>query len=724
MGGDSQPFLDTTGTAFRMQDFVPRVGVIDANLELYGAQGRFQPGTNYLELKGAPWLGGYWTVDAGDFRQPGVLVEFPFTNIFNPEIDARGAQVRAQFGNTQYALFWGEETLTGGTRVAYRIPTPQQIMGASLLRSFGKNFHVAMRATEFSASRQAILGNPNLFPAGRDASLARTVALQSLYTPAKNVKLYAEASQPFSSGAANVTSYLAGAAFDSQRLSWKINYVSEGILYLPLAGYFAGDRRGPFAEARFRPWRRMEVYGSASKYENNLEHNAGLPVLDSHTQSAGLTAWLIADISISAAISDVFFTETAPGQTPAASANRQLDAVLTKSIKRQTWHVEAREIRLETTAGPQTQRSWEAGDNYQGRHFSVGGAVRYQQIYGVSSYNSLFFRGMAQSNWGPLSAYANFEIGNDLANRTVFSTEAYTTSVFGLGLRLSHTWNFQAEVFRNRLNVAMNPENIFLMQSAALSGISPTAQTLTALGEWSLYFRLSKQLRFGAGLPAENPDRPGIAAAPLTGEVEGQVLARALEGASPVEGITILLDRGRKAVTGRNGFFRFDNVGEGLHEVALSLDELAADYDPGTTAKTSVKVMPKRGARADFDVLPLASISGRVTSTDEAPRQGAAPPQDKAPQNKVPLDGMVIRMSPGTRYAITSEDGSFVFHNVHEGDYQLTLDKTSLPENGEVKSAEAAFVTARAGKAVEPVRFEINIRGVAAKPIKKVLDKK
>jgi hypothetical protein len=708
MGGNSQPFLNTTGAAFHFQEFLPGAGLLSGSLEGYGAQNRFQSGQNFLELRGTPWMGQYWTFTAGDFRVPGTLVEFPFNNIFNPEIDGRGFKIEATHGDTHYTFFLGEETLTAGSRVSYRIQTPQTVMGVSALRRVATHLQVGIRAMQFSASPQSIAANPYLFPQGRDVSLARTLAVQSLYTPVTRLKIYAEASLPAAGAGSTVTSLLAGAAWQSPMFSWKANYTSEGALYLPLAGYFAGDRQGPFAEARFHPSKKLEFYGSASQYHNNLEHDANLPFLSSANLSAGVSATLPGNLSASAGVSLVHFSELAAGQDPIASNNRQLNAALTRAIRRHTLHVEAREIQLGMTAASQRQRSWEAGDSYQRQHFSVGGTVRYQQVSGSEQLNSVFFRGMAQANLGRFTAYGNVEVGNDLANKTVFATDAYNTSVAGVGLRLSSSWNLQAEAFRNRLNLILNPESIFLLQNGgALTGLSPAAENLSATSQWSLFFRVTKQLRWGAGLPAENLDRIAATAIPLVGEVQGAVQVKALAGAASAEGVTVSLDGARTAITGANGYYRFQDVPEGAHDVALALAELPADYDPGGVQKTRIVVQPRHVARADLEVLPLVSVSGKLSGPE-----GAA------------LDGIVIHMAPTGRYTTTGVDGSFAFHNVHEGNFEMTLDKTTLPENGELLSPVSVFAVVRLGASVAPVEYRIAIHSTPSKPIRKVLDKK
>src|ERR1019366_8860938 len=146
------------------------------------------------------------------------------------------------------------------------------------------------------------------------------------------------------------------------------------------------------------------------------------------------------------------------------------------------------------------------------------------------------------------------------------------------------------------------------------------------------------------------------------------------------------------AVTGANGDYRFHDVPEGTHEVALALAELPAEYDPGAVQKASVVVRTRRAARADLEVLPLTSIAGRVTGPE-----GAA------------LDGIVIRMAPGGRYTATAAGGSFAFYNMHEGDFELTLDKTTLPENGELLSPALVFAVVRLGTAMAPPEYRIDI---------------
>jgi hypothetical protein len=707
LGGAQQDLLNTTGTAIHFQEFLPSAGFLSGSIEGYGAGTRFQSGENFLELRGLPWAGRYWTFDAGDFRVPATLVEFPFNNVFNPEIEARGFEAQAVHGDTRYSFFAGQETLSGGARVVYRIPSPQIVIGASAVRRIAPHLFVAARAMQFAAGRSAILENPYLFPPGRTESVVRTFAVQSLYEPVKRLKMYAEASRPDAGSARALTSALAGVTWDSGVLTLKANYVREGILYFPLAGYFAGDRRGPYGEARLRPWKRLEFYGSASRYRNNLEGNPIVPSFESRNASAGASASLPGKVSVNGQVSEVRFTDEAPGEAPTLTNNRQITGSISRSIGRQTLQVNWREIRLDTSAGVERQRSTEAGDTWQHRHFAIGGAVRYQQVTGTEQLNSLFFRGTAQVNAGPLAAYANVEIGNDLANQTVFSTEAYRTSVVGATVRLPRRWSLQTEMFRNQLNFALNEENVFLMQGGALAGLSPAAANLEPFSQWSLFFRLSRQLRWGGGLPQENSTSaavgPGVV---LTGDIEGVVKLKTLNGAGAAASIPVRLDGARTVFSGADGHYVFGNVAEGAHLVALDLESLPADFDPGAASDSRIVVHPHRTARADFEVLPLGAVSGRITGPE-----GAA------------VDGIVVRIAPGGRYAISNKEGAFTFYNLREGDYELSVDPQSLPEGAELQGPVSAGAVLRSGASAPAVQFQFVVVN-KQKPVRKVLDRK
>ena len=295
------------------------------------------------------------------------------------------------------------------------------------------------------------------------------------------------------------------------------------------------------------------------------------------------------------------------GSAAAPSDNRELSAALTRNVGRHALQVNWRDFNLVIPSLIQRQRSTEIQDTYQFGHLVAGGAARWQQSTGSGQRNSVYLRGSLQGNAGRFSAFANLDYGHDLVNQTVFATNTYSTAIVGFGIKLSRAWNLHAETFRNRMVMELNPENIFVMEGAGAA----VSQNLAALNQWNLYFSLTKQLRWGGGLPTENMDQLAAEAVPLAGSVEGVVRIGMLSGAALAAGIPVTLDGHRTVTTGADGRYFFSEVPEGVHEASLSATELPAEFDPGDPATSRLMVQPRRISRADFEVLPSPPSKAR-----------------------------------------------------------------------------------------------------------------
>jgi hypothetical protein len=109
-------------------------------------------------------------------------------------------------------------------------------------------------------------------------------------------------------------------------------------------------------------------------------------------------------------------------------------------------------------------------------------------------------------------------------------------------------------------------------------------------------------------------------------------------------------------------------------------------------------------SRADFDVVRLVYIQGKLTGPKE-----------------VPLDNVIIRMLPGDRYTTPDTEGNFFFYNLREGEYTLAVDEKTLPEFAEMNQPRIS-ITVHVGAAPEPVAFGFKINK-PEKPVRRVLDK-
>lgn len=336
----------------------------------------------------------------------------------------------------------------------------------------------------------------------------------------------------------------------------------------------------------------------------------------------------------------------------------------------------------------------------QFKRISAGVAVRNQQLMAEQSKDSLFVRSSAQLQLARFSAYAYIEHGDDLANRTVFLTNTFNTSVVGGAARLSKRWNLQIEASRNRLTAELNPENLFLLQNqGAFAG-----NVFTATNQWTVYIRLSKSIRWGAAVPEGDLDRYAAEQMPIAGAIEGRVVEQRSGGSDAARGIPVILDEGRATVTDEDGLFKFSRVPEGAHRVFIAVDRLPAEYDPGTTIEATVDVKSRHVATAELNVRPLVSIAGRIV----APRG-------------TPLDGIIIKLLPTDRYTTPHTDGRFVFFNLPEGEYDVLIDPKSLPEFALLNRTTAHVIAKRDLQEQEP-SFDMSINK-PEKPIHRSFEK-
>jgi hypothetical protein len=684
------------GPTIQFGEFLPGVGLLSGRVEGYDSDGSLKTGESYLTLRGLS-LGGYhWDISGGDFRTSSSLVDFPFQNIFYPEIAARGVRIQVSRSGRSYTIFAGAETLPYGPRVPFRQRVPQSIFGASLRQKVGSHWQVGLRLLRLTSSAGDIESNPFFFPVNRQIARSTTLTAQSLYSFTPRLKFYTEAtlagssrvSTPAGSREASFSA-LSGFTFDGSLFIVRANYAYQSTSYLPLLGYFAGDRRGPFGEIRYRlrPW--AELFASVSSYTNNLEHNPLVPTFHSQMNADGATLRLPWRLSITGQITYLRFRSAQPGtQEGVISNNRQIVSTVARPFRRQSLRFTFRDLNLRTDGQLDRQRSAELEDVVQFRHFVAGAAARFQRTSGDGRTNTIFGRGFLSASLRGFTAYANVEKGADLVNRTVFATNSYNTAVVGMTARLGRGWDFQIEAFRTTLLTEPNPENVFLL---AVQG-APVSSLLSGFNQRSVYFRLTKHLHWGGAAPAGGLDQYAEMQTRLVGNVEGVVHSLGTDGPRPAAGVAINFADSGETVTDSAGRFRFLNVPEGTHRLTLASAELPADYDPGLHVEAEVIVQPRHTASVALDVWRLGSIYGAVSAADASCR-----------------GNMLIRLDPSGRYTTTDAGGSFAFYNLREGEYEALLDEAALPVNCALSGGGRRTVAVRGGAEPLPVAFELNM---------------
>ena len=706
MGGSAQPLLDTSGMALNFKEFIPGVGLLDGDLEGYGGSG-FHSGTNFVGLEQAPLWGWKWDFTGGDFQFHYNMVENPFLNVYTPDISGRGARIVVRRTNRSFEFFVGEENLLSGPRIPYRVMLPQLVMGASMWQKVGKRWEFGVRYMNLGTNSSVLTTDSAYFFPGHNYHQWNGLAFQSNYQFSKHLKIYTEAN---ASAASSFTpspvrqeplSLLLGPAWDSDKVSFRVNYALQSTTYLPTLGTFVGDRKGPYVEAHYHVVKRVEFYGSASDYSNNLEHNPQLPTYHSWGESSGVSFILPWKFDANASLSTLRLTTLTPGLPgESLSNNHQLNLNVTRPLRRHSLRFSYIGMDLNSNALPQVERLSELDDNFTWKHLVIGGAVREQNTKAAENTNTVFYRGSLTANFKRVSAYGYIEKGNDLVNKSVFSTNAYSSSMAGLSTPLRDGWTLHVEAFRNTLLTALNPENAFLFGN---SGLGLNSQ-IAANNQWNVLLRISKQLHWGKGYRGETIEEYTAVHAPLVGSVRGLVLEQSIEGSRPAPNVAVSLDHNHSVVTDAKGYYDFLGVPEGVHEVGLDMEQLPTEYEPGATTQGRVSVEPKSVARADFNVVRLTMFSGKVVAPADAQ-----------------LENVIIRLTGTKFYTSPYQDGSFYFYNLREGDYDVVVDSQTLPDGYVLASPGTVRVSPRSFTTPPRVEFELKTKPEPEKPVREIL---
>jgi hypothetical protein len=167
----------------------------------------------------------------------------------------------------------------------------------------------------------------------------------------------------------------------------------------------------------------------------------------------------------------------------------------------------------------------------------------------------------------------------------------------------------------------------------------------------------------------------------------------------PVASVQIWLDGTQAATSDARGLFRFEQVTPGAHTVNASLEGLPADMVFAEVPEKTVAVLSYRENLLNFSVLRTGRITGRVTCLEY--RDASETPVERA------LPDVRIVASP--RYDALSEiNGMFLLGDLPPGNYELKLDRATLPA-GYVAKTDPIRVVVKPGETATGVAFQLAI---------------
>lgn len=699
LGGKSEQGISTTGVSLFFQHFYSQTK-LQGRLENYRDKTGISTGENFVSLEALPWRGYRWNLRAGDYR----LLIRPSgaspSNLWFPDVLMRGTKIDMTGGSWTASAFGGVVTVMQGPRMPYLRPVPQRLGGAGLTWKKCENLQAQVMAFRITANLEKLSGQTFYLVPSRLFPSSNQVIGNVSWRPAPHLKLFGEAgisTAPRPLGAHSRPGELSttlSVEYERARFDVRANYVRQANSLLPLAGYFVGDRSGPFAEFRYSLAKRITLFGNGARASNNLDRAPQFQSMQSRTLSGGGSVEMPGRILLIGNVSSIRLSTASPGApAPLVSGNRLSMFSAMRTIGRHSLRAGWREIRISAPEDSGRIRSLEIDDSYGGRSFTISGGARLDSRLGQERRDSLVLRGSLSVHTGRLAGYFSMEAGRDLANETLFVTNQTRSAIAGLAAQVTREWTFSLEAVRSTLLSDLNPKNVFLLSNTGM----PLWTILDAMNRWTAYFRLSRTFRWGRPLPRKYQNAAIDELYPVMGTIEGWVMEETAAGPVPAAGIPIVLDGSRTEMTDAEGRFRFADVPQGRHAVALPPRELPAEFDAASASEVPVQVIPRRTARAEFRVIRLARISGKFVSGRVAP-----------------FTSIIVRLAGTARYTTPDEEGNFNFYNLPPGDYELVVDLSAMPRPYRLSTPDRIPVRVWSGEELPPVL--IGIEDVVVKP--------
>jgi hypothetical protein len=699
--GGVEPVRATTGLAVSFRHVLPSGALLEGRAEDYASSG-LRLTENYLKVRGLK--AGAWKLElsGGDLMTPGRPMDLFLPQVYTPHIRLRGLRAEGIRGRLSWTGYAGVVTFLEGPRLPFSVRGPQNLAGGVVRWKAAERLEFAGQLDTLGTDAGRAEARPYLMPPGRLYARSAQATLAARWKAAEGVEVVGEAA--YTAGRPRDGSTVRPApgngmvsgTFERGRWLGRASWLRQTAGYLPVAGYFAGDRGGGFVEGQARALRNVDLFASAGTLRNNFERNPEAWSFRSKMATAGASVRLPANLSVNAQHSVMRLESDAPGLPERRrNENAQSTLTLSKSHRRQTTRLTWREFDMKMAGQRSRQRAVEGEQMVRIGQWTASGAVRWNASQSAQRRDAVFVRGMVQGRVRRMTLHGYTEVGRDLANETLFALNQVQTTVAGVNLPIGRDWSIQGDVLRNHLVTALNPQSVFAMSSHG----APLQMALGGLDRWNVFVRVVRQARWGGPAPAGSVAGRLEAMAPVMGSVEGFV--READG-TPGAGIPVVLDGRRVAYTDETGRYRFADVLPGAYRVELSPRALPAEFDPaGTTAETA-QVRSAKVARVDLRLERLSALHGQVLG---AP--GAA------------VGNLVLRLEGTARATTPWDDGRFAFHNLPAGRYRVVMEQATAPAGYRLAGEDAVEVEVRHGEETpevffvfEPVRVEKPVRRV------------
>lgn len=189
-----------------------------------------------------------------------------------------------------------------------------------------------------------------------------------------------------------------------------------------------------------------------------------------------------------------------------------------------------------------------------------------------------------------------------------------------------------------------------------------------------------------------------------------------------MKGIKIIMEEGSFTTTDSDGNFRFPYVAEGHHQVSIDERKIPAQYYIVTPVRQSIDIYPRSTQKVNFILASGSTINGKIILDSDL--DGNADPEEKGlPDVLIILEPINVR-KPDNRASVfenmilntyTDSEGNFIFDNIFPGEYELRLEKETLPDGAEVSKETPLKINLQPGQTISDWNILITPRPIIIK---------
>ena len=168
---------------------------------------------------------------------------------------------------------------------------------------------------------------------------------------------------------------------------------------------------------------------------------------------------------------------------------------------------------------------------------------------------------------------------------------------------------------------------------------------------------------------------------------------------TPLRNIRLLLDNGRTVKSDDNGFYKFDDVADGKHNLEILFEDIRANLVPAGGLQQKVTVNPLSIVETSFRLVKSGMLAGRVWYDQNG--------DGKFEESEALANVRVVSGSGRDTYSDT--DGTYLLSDLPPGQQSIFIDPRYLPV--EVEGANSSLVEEiKSGQILKNIDFVLKTR--------------